>query len=161
MLARRFRNVKACNRPYGAAPVLPQASETMSHSGRLCIQRPSVTSFTGTTPDHFLGGRSLTDRARDILDSVRPSLFSIPPKDYVANNSAATCKATGPARFQLDILRCVFATHLRTRASACRHGSIHQQQHQRRPLVIPVICVLIFPLKIARHPNSPIFCKRW
>lgn len=54
----------------------------------------------------------LTERAREILDSVGPSLFSSLSKDYVTHNFTAVCKAAGLIGFKLHSLRHTFAARL-------------------------------------------------
>lgn len=54
----------------------------------------------------------LTERARDIIDSVSPLLISTLSKDYVTHNFTAICKSAGLTGFKLHSLRDTFATRL-------------------------------------------------
>ena len=54
----------------------------------------------------------LSERAKDILDSVGPSTFSMLTKDYVTHNFTAVCKKANLNGFKLHSLRHTFATQL-------------------------------------------------
>lgn len=54
----------------------------------------------------------LTARAREIVDSLGPGLFSILSKSYVTHNFTDTCHRAGLIGFKLHSLRHTFATRL-------------------------------------------------